>query len=139
MKKSSGLGARGWFCLIFFGLIGVAIGTLCATVFRTFQYATYMSKNLVKRSLWFLIKRLILSAVDFLIVIAFSFAMHFESPSGYMQWVIQALIMSFAAGIVVFGTEIIFYNKDLKLTIKKIKGAVFKKFKKKKKTADTAS
>ena len=125
--------------VIFFGLIGVAVGTLCATVFRTFQYATYMSKNLVKRSLWFLIKRLILSAADFLIVIAFSFAMHFDSPSGYMQWIVQSLIMSFAAGIVVFGTEIIFYNKDLKLTIKKIKGAVFKKFKKKKKTADTAS
>ena len=37
--------------VIRFGLIGVAIGTLVATVFRSVQYARYLSKILVPRSM----------------------------------------------------------------------------------------
>ena len=37
--------------------IGVAIGTIAAMLFRTTQYAVYLSKNIIKRSILVFIKR----------------------------------------------------------------------------------
>ena len=44
-----------------FGIVGVAIGTLAAYVFRTIRYAMYLSKNLISRSIWIFMKRIGLS------------------------------------------------------------------------------
>lgn len=44
-----------------FGLIGVAIGTLVAMTFRTIDYAVYLSKYVLKRSLKVFVKNLVLS------------------------------------------------------------------------------
>lgn len=107
------------------GLIGVAIGTLFATVFRTFQYCIYMSKNIIKRDLFPLIKRLLLSVISFGLIIALSSLLHLNQPVSYIQWAIQAVPVTVIAGIVTIMIEVIFYRDDLKLTIKKVKGALF--------------
>lgn len=110
-----------------YGLVGVAIGTLCATIFRTFQYCIYMSNHIIKRSIFPLIKRLILSAVTFGCVIMLSNLFHFSNPASYLQWAIQAIPIAIIAFIVTLLVEIIFYRNDLKLSIKKIYGAIFKR------------
>ena len=103
-----------------FGLVGVAIGTLCATIFRTFQYCIYVSHNLIKRSLWIMIKRLLLSALSFILVILFSKMLDFDSPMTYLQWALQAIpVALISLGVVAF-IEILFYRQDLKLTIHKV-------------------
>lgn len=109
------------------GLIGVAIGTLCATIFRTFQYCIYMSKNIIKRSLWFLIKRLLLSALTFGIIISLSRIFCFCQPNTYVQWIVQAIVICTFAGTVIILIELIFYRDDLQITVKKIIAALFTK------------
>lgn len=113
-----------------FGLIGVAIGTLCATIFRTFQYASYMSKHIIKRSLWSLIKRLILSAVQFIIVLVFAHFLNFSQPNGYLEWALQAFIVCLITGFVTIVIECAFYYDDLRLTVNKVIRVIILKKKK---------
>ena len=40
------------------GLIGVLVGTICAGVFRTLMYNTYVSKNIVHRSSWKILSKI---------------------------------------------------------------------------------
>ena len=107
-----------------FGLIGVAAGTLCAAIFRTIQYATYMSKNIIKRSLWLPTKRLLFSIIDFVVILFISKLLSLNQPDGYMEWALQSVLVCFVAGIVILGTEIIFYSKDLQLTFETITRAI---------------
>ena len=47
-------------CVIKIGLVGVAIGTVVANVFRTVQYVIYMSNHVLKRSKMLFIKHLLI-------------------------------------------------------------------------------
>jgi len=48
-------------CVIKLGIVGVAIGTWAAAAFRSFQYAIYMGKNILKRSIMIFISHVIVS------------------------------------------------------------------------------
>lgn len=109
------------------GLVGVAIGTLCAGVFRTFQYGIYVSKFVVPRSIWILIKRIILSAVTFALVIFISSLFDFTRPSNYLIWVLQSIAVCVVSAIVTISVELLFYRNDLKLMLLKIRGALIRK------------
>lgn len=108
-----------------FGLIGVAVGTLCAAVFRTFQYARFMSMHIVERSMWPLIKRLLLSAVSIGFIIFLTGLLELTQPKGYFMWIIQSLIVAVIAGAVILMFEVVFYHSDLKLLFEKLM-SVFK-------------
>lgn len=102
-----------------FGLIGVTFGTLCAMVFRTFQYAIYSSKYILYRSIKVVIKRLILSIVEVAtILIIVSFIPGFEI-SNYFMWIFRAVEVFAVAIFVVSGYEFLFYKSDLTLFIRK--------------------
>ena len=45
-----------------FGLVGVAVGTLVAMVYRTCYLAWYISRNVINRSLWAFAKHLCVDA-----------------------------------------------------------------------------
>lgn len=110
-----------------FGLVGVAIGTLCATIFRTFQYCIYMSKYIIKRSIFPLIKRLLLSFVTFVVVISLSRILPPNEPTSYLQWITNAIPVTLIAALVTMMIEVVFYRTDFQLTVKKVKGALSKR------------
>ena len=115
-----------------FGLIGVAIGTLCATIFRTFQYASYMSKHIIKRSLWPLIKRLVLSAVQFIFVFTLTHFLDFSHLNGYMEWALHAFMICLIVAIITILIELVFYYDDLRCTVNKLIRVIIPKKKKRK-------
>lgn len=110
-----------------FGLVGVAIGTLCATVFRSFQYAVYVSKNIVKRTLWFFYKRLMLSVLDIGLVFQLCRLIVTQYATDYIQWIGQAIIVAIIAMVVILGTECVFYYQDLKVLSRKIMSVLNRK------------
>lgn len=112
-----------------FGLIGVAVGTLFATVFRTFQYALYMSGHLISRSLWPLIKRLLLSALSIGLTVVLAGLLRLTQPDSYLMWAIQAVGIALIAGAVTLAFELVFYRSDLKLLLSKLQN-VFRRRKK---------
>lgn len=77
-----------------FGLVGVAVGTLVAMIYRTCYLAWYISRNVINRSLWPFVKHL---CVDAIAVVAFfgSVTYLFGSideikVSSYLEWIIEA-------------------------------------------------
>ena len=107
-----------------FGLIGVAIGTLAAAVFRTFQYCIYVSRYVIKRSLWILIKRLILSSITIILVYIFYHIMNLKKEDTYLQLILNSVIVSAFAFFIVFLIEFVFYRKTLLLTKIKLLRAI---------------
>ena len=104
-----------------FGLVGVAIGTLCATIFRTLQYSFYMSKNIVKRSFFVTIKRIIIALMEGVIIIFTMNCFNYATVSNYGYWLIKAIVAFSLSIIVVFVGNSMFFLYDTKGTIQKIK------------------
>lgn len=98
----------------FLGMIGVAIGTLCSVIFRTVQYALYLSKNVLNRSLLKLIKRCLVNLCAILMTIAISQLLPSVIISNYVQWVIYAFEITVISILVTLFFNSIFYQVDMK-------------------------
>lgn len=112
---------------ILFGLIGVALGTLCAMVFRTLQYAIYLSKNIMYRDLKYFIKHVTLT---FAIILAVYLISKIYMPimiSGWLHWVIYASITTIIAIVLTVGTDYLLYKEDLFNLIEKLRRNFLKK------------
>ena len=107
-----------------YGLVGVAIGTLAATVFRTFQYAIYMSKNLIKRSMLFVYKRLLISILELSLIVGVSFLLKLNISSNFIIWIFNSFLVLSISTLIIFAFEYIFYKDDLFLTFTKFKSAL---------------
>lgn len=97
------------------GLVGVAIGTLAATVFRSFQYAVYLSKHIVNRNIMIFILHIIInSAVALLTFIVSKYLFTFDTPN-FMWWALKALLVVITSGIISCILHLIFYRKDISM------------------------
>lgn len=112
------------------GIIGVAIGTLVAMVFRTYQYVVYLSKYILKRPVKFFYKRIFEA---FLSICMTRFVCSFFSVNVvyFYQWLVYAIIVCIVSSVItlfVFG--LISFNdiKSIKY-LNKLQG--IKKWKKK--------
>lgn len=116
--------------VIKFGLVGVAIGTLVASLFRTLELMIYTCKNLVKRSKLIAIRKILVALIEmFLIVLIFNI-LNIEYPNNYFDWLIDAVIVGIISLFVVGIGTLIFYRKDLKGIIIRIKNSIHIKNKK---------
>jgi len=109
-----------------FGMVGLAIGTLFAMLFRTIQYGIYTSKNILERELTVLIKRYIISFISVLIIL---FMVHYIPKVefvNYYSWIINGIIITGTGIIVTFLISILFYKNEL-LGMKEFIVRIFKK------------
>ncbi len=116
---------------ICFGLIGVALGTLCAMIFRTLQYAIYLSKNIMYRDLKYFIRHVVLT---FAIILAVYFISKLYMPvviAGYLHWAFYATITTIIAIALTLGTDLLLYKEDFFRLIDKLKKNFLRKKNKK--------
>lgn len=99
--------------VIQFGLIGVALGTLCAMVFRTLQYVVYLSKNIMYRDVKYFIRHALLCFAIMAVVYFVSQLYMPASMDGWMTWVIYATITTLIAIVLTLGTDYLFYKHDM--------------------------
>lgn len=100
-----------------FGLVGVALGTLVAMVYRTIYLANYLRKNILYRKLCHFIKHLSVDilATMILFVIVSVFSPFFEIKQiDYFSWFVLAVKVTLTAGAVQVFVNIVFYGKKLK-------------------------
>ena len=96
-----------------FGLVGVAIGTLCAMLYQTIWMAVYVYRNLIKNSMIKFIKHMIIDMVIGAIGFLCCFKINLD-VSGYFKWGIEALIIfAIWAGVSVL-INFIFYKDEFK-------------------------
>lgn len=106
--------------VIYFGLVGVAIGSLVACAFRTIQYALYVSKNVLKRSAVVFFRRIIVS----IIIVASVYLISLCFLNSFLSiglWFLKAIIVGIISCVLSAIFVLIFDKKDFLLLIKKIR------------------
>lgn len=103
-----------------FGVVGVAIGTLFATIFRSFQYAFYLSKNLVKRSPFIFVGRIILNAAVAVITYLITKYVFTFEVTNFLWWAIKAACVALTSLVISGALHMLFFRNDVKLMINKI-------------------
>ena len=114
----------------FVGIVGVAIGTLIANVFRTFQYAIYIDNHIVKRGKDVFIKRILWAACN-IIAIYFmaSGVAGMYAYKGWWFWIITAVVVTLFSALVTLVSTLVFCGNDLRGVI----GMIRRSFKRKRK------
>lgn len=104
-----------------FGLIGVAIGTLAAMLYRTLEYVLYLKKNILKLSFTDFLRKLLCSALALVstYVLFYFFGIN---PSNYLQWAVEAFIAVGLLILITFACYILFDFNNTK------KGIVFVRY-----------
>ena len=101
-----------------FGLVGVAIGTFLAALFRMVYYAVYLSGNIFFRPFKFFVRRCVINGLTSMVVcfagvlICRCFAM-----SDYFMWAICGVVVTMIALAVTLFANFIFYRDDFKRII----------------------
>lgn len=106
--------------VFWFGLLGVAIGTLVSTVYRTIYLMMYASKNILKKTTLNSIKRTLVSLLEIASIYFLTKLITNINVTDYFSWLIHAIIVGFVSCIVVLMYSMIFDRKDLFDCTKKI-------------------
>lgn len=86
------------------GIIGVAIGTLIAMIIRTVEFMYHASKYILKRNLWYTFSKLLITLLEFVIVVLICNFIPKVEVTNYITWIIQAIIVTaISVCIVLFG------------------------------------
>lgn len=114
----------------FYGIVGVAIGTLVAMTFRTIQYVFYLSKNILNRNVIYFFKRALIS----IFIVAISAAIvHFVPQFGtksYIGWVVYACVVGIIVLVITGTVNLLICRRDFTDAVRIIKNAIFAKIKK---------
>ena len=104
----------------YFGLIGITFGSIFAMAFRTFQYAIYLSKNIIDRSIWSFLARLLFS---FSIMACVDLLSGLYMPNRirtWPKWIMYATITTLIASAMVLLVDFVFYRQDVKKLFTKL-------------------
>ncbi|WP_350022547.1 polysaccharide biosynthesis C-terminal domain-containing protein [Turicibacter sanguinis] len=96
------------------GGVGLVFGTLCAMIFRTTQYARYLSNHILKRDIWIFWKKISVYLINALVLIYILDTNMMQILDSYSKWAIYSVIITLIVSITTFFTSLLFYFKDMK-------------------------
>ncbi|WP_423188988.1 lipopolysaccharide biosynthesis protein [Alkalibacterium sp. f15] len=96
-----------------FGLIGVAVGTLTAMLYRTLLYVHYLSKNILYRSLWSFAKKVLVFSASALITTIIVNVLPEISVTNFSSWIIYAIQVTTLSSAVTLVLSVFFYKNEL--------------------------
>ena len=96
-----------------FGIIGVAVGTVCAMLYRTIYFAIYLSKAILYRNIKFFIKQMSIDIMSFIICIILGNRM-VGNITTYISWGFLAVKEAFIIGCVLGIINLLIYKEDMK-------------------------
>ena len=104
----------------YFGLVGVAIGTILATAFRFVYYVFYLSKHISFRRIYLSVKRGLVNCVTFITIFTVgNIVIFLREISNYLSWVFYGVVIAGVALFITLGMNFVFYRKDLNGAIRK--------------------
>ena len=101
-----------------FGIIGVAIGTLFAMTIRTMEFMYHASKYILNRSVLYTFKRVLIIAIEIIIVAIIIKLKPKIEINNYFKWIMEAIIIVLISVIVVIPINSIIYKENLKDMVK---------------------
>lgn len=113
--------------VIKFGLVGVAVGTLFAMAFRTFQYAIYLSKNIINRDIKYFLMHIVVSlSVTF--IVYFISNIYMGIITSWLSWIMYSILTTLITTIITILTNLLFFKEDFVNTVTKMKTLIIRKF-----------
>lgn len=104
----------------FFGLVGVAIGSLIALTYRLIFLVRYLSKNILYRSRKTFLKNIIIDTISFLLILFFgNVILKFVPELTLTKWVLLACGLGIIAVAVILIVNSIFYKEYISWLISK--------------------
>lgn len=96
------------------GINGVIVGTFVANLFRTTQFAFFVSKKILKTSMRGFFTRIVwlVLSVGIIILLSLGCVRFIPSINGWLGWIIHAVVVFVIACIVTLITSIIAYKED---------------------------
>ncbi len=107
-------------CVIQFGLIGVALGTLAAMVYQTVWMAWYNSKNFIQWPMKNFFKQIWVDAVSAL-GIAFFTSCFALSSVNYISWIILSIKVTIVGLLVIVAVNAFFYRSYIEILFSKMR------------------
>lgn len=106
--------------VLYWGLIGIAIGTLLAFAYQTVWMMVYTSKKILKRSMYKVLKQVL---IDVLAVVLVYVSTMWISMSGfgYLGWFVMAVKVAGIAFFVIAVMVLLFYSSQVKKIYHKLK------------------
>lgn len=111
----------------FFGLLGVAIGTLIAMFIRTIEFMLHTSKYVLDRNYLYTLKRLPVIFLEVIIITLICKLLPSFPNGNYFEWILYALIIFGVSCFIVIIFNFIFYKKEMKDLINYIVARFFKR------------
>ena len=103
----------------FYGIVGVAIGTLVAMSFRTFQYVYFLSKTILNRPIILFIKRCFINIIAIILIILLVNILPDFSIISYHLWACYALFIFIISLLITFIVNYIFDASNMKKIFKR--------------------
>lgn len=100
-----------------FGIIGVAIGTICAVLYRTIYLGIYLSSQILHMKTIFFLKHLVVDLFSLLLIQVFTHYVALQNLS-YWAWIAMAAKVFVVCLIIIFAVNILFCRKEMKIIIK---------------------
>ena len=110
-----------------FGIIGVVIGTLVANLFRTIQYAFYISKHLLPRPFVKVLMRMVWTFGNILVSSGLAlqiYKVYALTFLNWTEWIIGGCIITAIGLIICSISSWIFYREDMYWLLGKMKGII---------------
>ena len=95
-----------------YGIIGVTIGTIFAMTIRTVEFVYHTNKYILDRSMWISFKNIALIAIETLLIIYLCNYLPYLENTGYINWIVNALMTSLLSIIIVMIFNITFFKKE---------------------------
>lgn len=106
---------------VFWGIIGTAIGTLLANVFRTVQYAVYTQRNLAPRKISIFVKRLVWIVISILATVIISYSLSLNQINSWKNWLLCGAVITFLAFIISIINALLLFKQDMVYVISLMK------------------
>lgn len=113
--------------VIYFGMIGVLIGALCACFIRTTEYAIFTFKNLLRRSVSHLLKHLVVVICTFAGCYAVGRVFNFFENTNYLNWVLNAILSTGSSFVIILIVSLLFYRQELMMLLENMRHKLSKK------------
>ncbi|MEK4537561.1 polysaccharide biosynthesis C-terminal domain-containing protein [Peribacillus sp. FSL K6-1552] len=111
----------------FMGILGAAIATFVAMIYRTVQYAVYLSKNILQRDIFVFIKRILVSLIAVLMTVLFIKLVPIIEINTYVDWVVYAISITIISLTINIFLSLIFYTEDIRRIMGLVKRFTTKK------------
>lgn len=98
----------------YLGLIGVAAGTLAATIFRTIQYVLFVDRHILPETGKSFVKHMIIAAISFAMVIMSTQIVPFDPGASVVQWCLAAITVESIAVAVSSIVSVLIYRTEAK-------------------------